>query len=221
MGGKPTDQETPDQPDQEQQPPVETEYKAGRPFIFKDPKELALKIQAYFDACDPHVVTRMQESGYNNEGKTIFLQREALTEQIPYTITGLARALGVDRKTLLNYRKYEHYSDEISPEVRQALILSIEDAYQRVEEYNERALHKNGIANGIKFNLTNNFNWVDKQVVETRSPEEDLDALDDPAAQRDDVADAAAAELAKDAPAPAEQPKPEESDVAPGPAPQE
>lgn len=221
MGGKPTNQETPDQPDQEPKPPVETEYKAGRPFLFTDPKDLALKIQAYFDECDPHVVTRMQESGYNNEGKTIFLQREALTEQVPYTITGLALALGVSRRTLLDYRKYEHYSDDIAPEVRQELILTIEGAYQKVEAYNERALHRNGIANGIKFNLSNNFGWVDKQVVETRSPEEDLDALDDPAEQRDDVADAAAAELAKDAPAPAEQPKPEESDAEPRPETQE
>lgn len=221
MGGKPKDQETSDQPDQGQQPPAETEYKAGRPFLFTKPDELRAKIQAYFDECDPHLVTRMMESGYNNDGKTIFLQRETMTDQQPYTIVGLARALGVTRHTIRNYKKFEHYSDDIPPEVRQELITTIEDAYLRVEEYNEKALHRNGIANGIKFNLTNNFDWVDKQVVETRSPEEDLDALDDPAEQRDDVADAAAAELAKDTPAPAEQPKPEESDAEPRPETQE
>lgn len=196
---------------------AETEYKAGRPFLFKDPKELAMKIQSYFDNCDPHVVTKQMESGFNDQGKTIWLSRETMTEQIPYTVTDLAIALGVSRETLRQYRKYEHYSDDIDPEIRKELIATIETAIQRVEGYNERALHKNGLANGIKFNLTNNFGWIDKQVVETRSPEEDLDALDDPAAQRDDVADAAEAALAKDAPAPAEQPKPEESDAQPGP----
>lgn len=221
MGGKPTNQETPDQPGQEQQPPVETEYKAGRPFIFKDPKDLAMKIQSYFDNCDPHVVTRQMESGFNDQGKTIWLARETMTEQIPYTVTDLALALGVSRDTLRNYRKYEHYSDDIDPEIRQELIRTIEAAFQRVEGYNERALHRNGLANGIKFNLTNNFGWIDKQVVETRSPEEDLDALDDPAEQRDDVATAAAAALQEDAPAPAEQPKPEESNAEPRPETQE
>lgn len=194
---------------------TETEYKAGRPFLFTSPDELKNKIQAYFDMCDPHKEKQLVESGVNKNGDTIFLEREVMTDQQPYTVVGLARALKTNRQTLLNYRKYEHYSDEISPEVRQELIDSIEDAYTRVEEYNEKALHKNGIANGIKFNLTNNFNWVDKQVVETESPADALDALDDPAEQRDSVADEAAKALETDKPPEGETPPPETAAEAP------
>lgn len=172
---------------------------AGRPFIFKDVKELDQKIQNYFDNCDPHFEKRKVEAGTNQKGHIIYEEREVLTEQIPYTVTGLARELKVSRRTLLNYRREEHYSDEISPELRQELILSIEDAYQRVEEWNERALHRSGVSNGIKFNLTNNFEWEDKKVVDNnnRSVEDVLDELEkgDKVHPRDDMATQAAKEL--------------------------
>jgi len=172
---------------------------AGRPFIFKDVTELNQKIQNYFDNCDPHFEKQRVENGTNQKGHVIYEEREVLTDQIPYTVTGLARSLQVSRRTLLNYRREEHYSSEISPELRQELILSIEDAYQRVEEWNERALHRSGVSNGIKFNLTNNFEWEDKKVVDNnnRSIEDTLDDLDDDKSQRDDVAANAQAELDK------------------------
>lgn len=172
---------------------------AGRPFIFQDVKELDLAISNYFNTCDPHFEKQKVEAGTNQKGAVIYEEREVLTEQIPYTVTGLARALKVSRRTLLNYRREEHYSDTISPELRQELILSIEDAYQRVEEYNERALHRSGVSNGIKFNLTNNFEWEDKKVVDNnnRSVEDTLDSLDDDKNDRDAMADAAKAELDK------------------------
>jgi len=174
--------------------------KAGRPFKITDPKDLDLKIQNYFDNCDPHQSKRLVENGLNTRGETIFQEREVLTEQIPYTITGLARALGVSRSTLLRYRDPEHWSEDMEQETRQLLCDTIENAVQRVEEYNEMALHRNGVANGIKFNLTNNFNWVDKQVIDNnnRTVEETLDDLDDDKAQRENVADQAAKALEED-----------------------
>lgn len=180
--------------------------KAGRPFLFTDPKELDLKIQNYFDECDPHTVKRLAENGLNQKGETIFMEREVLTEQKPYTITGLARALKVTRETLKNYRNPNHYSDDIDPEIRQQLIDSIENAYIRVEEYNEVALHRSGISAGIKFNLTNNFGWIDKQVVENNNRDV-KGALDDLEDDKADLADEAKKEL--------------EADDGSGPAPQE
>lgn len=170
---------------------------AGRPFIFQDVKELDLAISNYFNTCDPHFEKQKVETGTNPKGGIIFEEREILTEQIPYTVTGLARSLKVSRRTLLNYRREEHYSEEISPELRKELILSIEDAYQRVEEWNERALHRSGVSNGIKFNLTNNFEWEDKKVVDNnnRSVEDTLDSLDDDKNDRDTMAEEAKKEL--------------------------
>lgn len=176
--------------------------KSGRPFLFTDPKELAIRIQSYFDEQSPRIVKRMVESGYNNEGHTIFLTREVMTEQQPLTATGLALHLGVSRQTLLDYKKAEHYSDEIEDEVRQELMDTVEKAYQRIEAFNEQMLFKNGLANGVKFNLTNNFGWVDKSVVDSnvKTVAEELDALDDDQAektkeQRTNMADQAAKAL--------------------------
>jgi hypothetical protein len=175
--------------------------KDGRPFKFTDPRELGLKIQNYFDYCDPHIEKRLVENGLNQKGDTIFMEREIMTEQIPYTVTGLALELGVSRSTLLNYKDPDHWENaDITDEIRQELFVTIYAAFQKVEAYNERALHKNGISNGIKFNLTNNFGWVDKQVIDNNNKTvgETLDDLDDDSAQRENVADEAAKALEED-----------------------
>lgn len=183
-------------------PQTETEYKAGRPFVFTDPDDLQLKVQGYFDRMDSHIEKSQVEAGRKTNGDLLMEEREVLTSQKVYTLTGLARHLGVSRDTIRNYRFFKHYSKDINPEIVIALIRTIEDAVQRVEEFNEAQLHKSGISNGVKFNLTNNFGWIDKQVVETNSVEEDLDELDDPATARQDVADKAAESLAADPPSP-------------------
>jgi hypothetical protein len=137
----------------------------GRPFKFSDPAELRRLIQNYFDWCDPHQEERLVEAGVNQQGQTIFTKRMIMTPQKPYTTSGLARALGSTRKTLLEYEKPEHYNDEIPEDVRQDLIATIGDAKRRVEEFAESQLFE-GNANGAKFNLTNNHGWVEKTVQE-------------------------------------------------------
>jgi DNA-packaging protein gp3 len=107
----------------------------------------------------------MVEAGVNQRGETIFTTREVMTPQKPYTTSGLARALGTSRQTLLDYQNPEHYNEEIPAEVRQALADTIGDAKRRVEEFAESQLFE-GNANGAKFNLTNNHGWVDKIVQE-------------------------------------------------------
>lgn len=172
---------------------------AGRPFKITDPDELKISIQQYFDSCEPRIVEQIADAGINKEGKTIWGKREVMTKAIPPTVTGLARHLSVSRTTLLAYRKAEHYPDDMIDETRQAIMDTIENGIQQIEEFNERQLHKSGLANGIKFNLTNNFGWVDKQVIDNnnRTVEEELDDLErNDKADRDEVADAAAAELA-------------------------
>lgn len=198
-------------------PPPDTEYRAGRPFVFRDVAALKSAIENYFNKQDPHTQNVQVVTGHNAGGSAIIETRQELTDQQPYTITGLARELGVDRRTLLNYKQYSHYSDAIDEPTKQALILTIADAYQRVEEYNEAGLHKPGIANGVKFNLVNNFDWQDKTISEARAPKDDLDDLDDkPDAARQVVANAAAAELAA---ADAKQPAAPESPSEPGSSP--
>jgi hypothetical protein len=140
-------------------------YKGGRPFKFTDPTELRRLIQNYFDACDPHIETRVIEGGTNQRGETIWYKREIMTPQKPYTTSGLARALGTTRQTLLEYQQVDHYTEEVPEDVRQELIDAIGDAKRRVEEFAESQLFE-GNANGAKFNLTNNHGWVERSIVE-------------------------------------------------------
>jgi hypothetical protein len=69
-------------------------FKGGRPFKFTDPVALQQAIEAYFDLCDPHLVEQLVESGINQKNETIWATRKVMTQQKPYTTSGLARSLG-------------------------------------------------------------------------------------------------------------------------------
>lgn len=129
----------------------------GRPLKYKTTAELELAIQAYFDECDPHVIKHMEATGFNERGQTTWAERQIMSEQRPYTMSGLARAIGLDRKSLLNYKNRDEF------------FLSIQAAIDRCQEYAEGQLF-GPYANGAKFNLINNYRgeyqpWADKQVV--------------------------------------------------------
>ena len=101
----------------------------GRPKLFKTPEELEEKINTYFYQCKE--------------------------EERPYTMSGLAFALGIDRKTLINYGKDEEFFH------------TIKRARDFVEQYvEERLLTQSGVTTGVIFNLKNNFDWKDKQEID-------------------------------------------------------
>lgn len=76
----------------------------------------------------------------------------------PFTISGLARHLGVTRATLLNYEK--KYAGTEYAEI-------IEDAKVRIEEFVEECLFRNKVpTTGVIFNLKNNFSWKEKQEID-------------------------------------------------------
>lgn len=105
--------------------------KTGRPLKFKNEAELKKAVDAYFADC--------------------------VAKEKPKTMCGLALALGVDRRTLVNYSNNEEF------------FLTIKEARQIVEEQNEEMLVTGrGNATGIIFNLKNNFGWVDKSEVDNR-----------------------------------------------------
>lgn len=101
--------------------------KRGKPLKFKTPEELETAIDAFFDECDE--------------------------KEEPYTITGLAMALDIDRQTLINYGRKEDYFG------------TVKKARVKVENYLEKSLHGNAVT-GTIFNLKNNFGWKDKQETE-------------------------------------------------------
>lgn len=161
------DVETPTPEEQE----TKTPHAGGRPLKYQTVKDLDMAIQTYFDTCDPHVIYYQAEAGRKENGETIWQTRTKYSDQKPYTMAGLARAIGVDRKTLLSYSE----RDEFLP--------SIKAAKQRCEEYAESQLF-GPYANGAKFNLVNNYrtnpkstDWADKQEVDHTSAGERINPL--------------------------------------------
>ena len=97
----------------------------GRPRSFKSVEEVEEKINAYFNYCEE--------------------------KEKPYTMSGLAYYLGIDRKTLLNYSKNEEYFHTIK-KARDKVQMQLE----------ENALSNKANPTITIFNLKNNFDWKDK-----------------------------------------------------------
>lgn len=109
--------------------------KVGRPKIFKSVEEVEEKINAYFKYCED--------------------------KDKPYTMSGLAYYLDVDRKTIVNYSKEEKFFH------------TIKKARDRVQmQLEENALLNKGNPTFTIFNLKNNFDWKDKIETNTENFEQ-------------------------------------------------
>lgn len=122
----------------------------------------------------------LQENGYiGNTNALKYKTKEKLQEGInnyfkdcdekglPYTMSGLAESLDIDRRTLINYSN-------------NALFFSlIKKAKQKVErQLEENALTGKANATFTIFNLKNNYGWQDKTEMEIKKdPIEDLTPL--------------------------------------------
>lgn len=108
-----------------------TKNLGGRPLKFKTPEDLENAINQYFAECE--------------------------VKEKPKTMCGLALALGIDRKTLVNYSNKDEFFHTVIK------------ARQIVEQQNEEMLVSGkGSATGIIFSMKNNFGWVDKTEQENR-----------------------------------------------------
>lgn len=148
-------------------------HPGGRPLKFKTVAELDQAIRAYFDRCDPHIEERMVDGGINQKGETIWIKREVMTDQKPYLMSGLARALGTTRETLLDYGSGKHDDKDEEAEDDYKFSDSVAAAKARCEEFTEGELF-GPYSNGAKFNLINNYQgtyraWADKHEVDHTS----------------------------------------------------
>ncbi len=121
-------------------------------------------LEQYFTDCDPHldtvdiVVHGTLPNGKRNpvgEIKTV----PTKTKQKPYTISGVARAIGL---TTSQFKKLTNNSKDkslpkLSPAVKKLLV----EALQKVEEYAEKQLYS-GKATGAQFALKNIGEWRDR-----------------------------------------------------------
>lgn len=121
----------------------------GRPPKFTSPEDMQLKIDAYFAKCDARTVTRVAKDG------TVFTE----SNPEPYTMSGLAYALDMDRASLVNYAHKDDFFD------------TVKKARMKVQVDVERRLMEGQNQTGAIFNLKNNFNWKDKQENEFTGPD--------------------------------------------------
>lgn len=114
---------------------------AGRPLTFKTVEALQDVIDEYFVWCDE----RLKKVWFE---KT---QSEGLiADPAPYTMSGLARRIGLSRQALMEYSHKDLFGD------------AIKEAREKVHEDVETRLMDGKAQAGAIFNLKNNFGWRDK-----------------------------------------------------------
>jgi len=131
-------------------------HPGGRPKLYDSPEQLQADIEEYFTNCDNRLV-----QGYDDKTNSQF----AYISPEPYTMSGLALALGMDRKSLLNYSKDEKFFP------------AIKAARNRVESDVERRLMEGKATTGAIFNLKNNFDWKDKSETDVTTGGDKLEGL--------------------------------------------
>lgn len=121
-------------------------HAGGRPPIFTTVEELESKIDEYFAYCNNRI---RQVYSAKSEGVIEVL------DPAPYTMSGLAVFLGMDRRSLLNYSKNEKFFP------------TIKAARDKVEaDVEERMNDKQTFTPGLIFNAKNNFDWKDKSEID-------------------------------------------------------
>lgn len=113
----------------------------GRPLLYKTVKALEEAIEEYFNYCD----NKTKEVHSEKLGTMILADPE------PYTMSGLAYKIGMDRRTLLDYSNRDQF------------LPTIKKARARIEADVERRMNgKDTFTPGLIFNAKNNFDWKDK-----------------------------------------------------------
>lgn len=146
---------------------ISTTNKVGRPLKFSSVEDLQRQIDAYFADCDPHWTTGMSWREKRDSSNKVMrddweeYERRYETDQIPYTITGMALALDTTRDTLLDYESGNYDNVDFDDDLTARFSDTIKKAKLKIHGYAERRLDGNN-PTGTIFSLKNNFGWVDK-----------------------------------------------------------
>lgn len=135
---------------------VVTGYKhpGGRPPKYKTVPELENLIEAYFQSCWKQKIDMFGNPIFVKDKRGKKTEEKVMYQFKPYTITGLALAIGTTRETLIDYEKKDKFSD------------TIKRAKQMCQGYAEESLYIGKNPTGAIFNLKNNYGWKDKTETE-------------------------------------------------------
>lgn len=150
----------------------------GRPLKFETVAELKQLIETYFNTCDPHTEMRRVETGVKQDGTTNWATREVMTEQRPYTVLGLARALKTTRDTLIDYESGKYDDRDDTDPSGDRFSDAIKEAKARInEQVEERMLSGAAPGSASIFWLKNNAQWKDKTEVDHTTDGKPMTAL--------------------------------------------
>lgn len=129
--------------------------KVGRPMVYKSAKALKDAVERYFNSISrtATVTDPMGEPLLNDNGEEL----QTIRYVRPPALSSLCLALGIDKKTWINYGDPDLHPDF-------APIVSWARGF--MEAYLEEELNTRDKVSGIIFNLTNNYGWRQKNEVE-------------------------------------------------------
>lgn len=126
---------------------MEEQNAVGRPLKYHNAEEMQEEIDKYFSSC--------MKIKFHGDRPLRDANGNYIYEFFrPPTMSGLAVALDIDRKTLLNYSK----RDQFFPTITRARM--------KIEMFTEEKLFEKETCNGSKFSLSNNFGWSEKTEVQ-------------------------------------------------------
>ena len=115
---------------------------------FETPEKLQEAVNSYFNSCFGPGYYKGKPI-LDAEGNQAIIQRE------PFTVSGLARHLGIGRTTLMDYENFSK-AGLIAPEYAEIIV----DAKLRIQEYAEKRLYDRDGSSGARFVLEAGFGWI-------------------------------------------------------------
>lgn len=120
----------------------------GRKRIYQTPEALQEAIDLYFESCEGIRFNKFGHPVLDTNGDPVRVVVR------PYTISGLANAIGISTDTL---RRYKIISARNKIPLEYAVI--VDKAKQRIAQYAEEALYDMGSQRGAQFVLQAGFQW--------------------------------------------------------------
>lgn len=124
----------------------------GKRRIVEDPAQLQDLIDEYWASCEGPLIDKYGQVVRDDDGHIIYVQTK------PYTLSGLASALGMSSCTLRNYG-FKSLAGTVHPEFAEVIMR----ARQKVQQYTEERLFDQNGQRGAQFVLQAGFAWNTKK----------------------------------------------------------
>lgn len=124
----------------------------GKRRIVEDPAQMQELIDEYWNSCEGPLIDKYGQVVRDDDGHIIYVQTK------PYTLSGLASAIGMSTHVLRNYN-WKSLAGTVHPEFSEVIMR----ARQKVQQYTEERLFDQNGQRGAQFMLQAGFAWNTKR----------------------------------------------------------